>query len=449
MKILGFTAENFKRIRIVEIRPKGHLTQITGKNNQGKTSVLDAMWALFGGKKAIPAKPVRHGAKSSKLTAVIGDEQGKPLLIAKRIISGDRTTNLTVEAAPGAEPSLGGPQSVLDALIGEMSFDPVAFIHAEIPEQIKILRTIVKVDVDLDELTAQNKADYEARTIVNREVTRLRTEAAAITVQQGLPKTKQDDAPILQALTDAGQRNLEARRLDNEKAKAEDAWKAAQRATIQAEQSAESQKAEIHSLELQLASARQKLITYQEELLQKSELENSARSAWLSMPNGEMVDVAALTTELQAVQLANREIDKRNRHEELVALYTDREREAAMLSRQIEDREERKRKAFESAKIPVDGLAFTDEGVWFKGIPLSQLGEAQQIYVSLSLAMAANPKLRAVPIHHGESLDDEAIEMIEKLAEENDFQIFMAKVDSTGSVGIVMSDGMVESDNYK
>lgn len=50
MKINKLEIENVKRIKAVKIEPtKDGLTIIGGKNNQGKTSVLDSIaWALGG-----------------------------------------------------------------------------------------------------------------------------------------------------------------------------------------------------------------------------------------------------------------------------------------------------------------------------------------------------------------------------------------------------------------
>jgi DNA polymerase III epsilon subunit-like protein len=50
MKIVKLTAENVKRLRAVEITPDDTVQIVTGRNAQGKTSVLDAIWlALCGG----------------------------------------------------------------------------------------------------------------------------------------------------------------------------------------------------------------------------------------------------------------------------------------------------------------------------------------------------------------------------------------------------------------
>ena len=62
MKINKLEIENVKRIKAVKIEPtKDGLTIIGGKNNQGKTSVLDSIaWAL-GGERFVPP---RHSVKA-------------------------------------------------------------------------------------------------------------------------------------------------------------------------------------------------------------------------------------------------------------------------------------------------------------------------------------------------------------------------------------------------
>ena len=65
VKITALQAENVKRIKAVQIEPAPTgLTIVGGDNNQGKTSVLDAIaWAL-GGEKYRPNAAAREGAVS-------------------------------------------------------------------------------------------------------------------------------------------------------------------------------------------------------------------------------------------------------------------------------------------------------------------------------------------------------------------------------------------------
>ena len=63
VKINKLEIENVKRVKAVKIEPTANgLTIVGGKNNQGKTSVLDAIaWAL-GGNKFRPSQAVREGS---------------------------------------------------------------------------------------------------------------------------------------------------------------------------------------------------------------------------------------------------------------------------------------------------------------------------------------------------------------------------------------------------
>ena len=65
VKITSLELENVKRIRACAITPtQNGLTVIGGRNNQGKTSVLDAIaWAL-GGDKYRPEAAQREGANT-------------------------------------------------------------------------------------------------------------------------------------------------------------------------------------------------------------------------------------------------------------------------------------------------------------------------------------------------------------------------------------------------
>ena len=67
VKINSLEIENVKRIKAVKLEPSANgLTIIGGTNNQGKTSVLDAIaWAL-GGDKYKPTAAARDGAKGQE-----------------------------------------------------------------------------------------------------------------------------------------------------------------------------------------------------------------------------------------------------------------------------------------------------------------------------------------------------------------------------------------------
>jgi hypothetical protein len=203
----------------------------------------------------------------------------------------------------------------------------------------------------------------------------------------------------------------------------------------------------IAGLEEQLKTAKAALKTAQENTKTLGKELVAAELAYDAAPAGEPVDVNALTTELQSVQRTNRAIDTRIAYDQVKAKLDAKTAEARGLTSKMEQREEKKRTALATAKMPVEGLAFGTLDVEYNGLPIENLGEGEAIRVSTRIGMALNPKMRVMRIPHGEALDEDGLAILAQLAEENYYQIWMARVDSSGKVGIVLEDGMVVARN--
>src|SRR3990167_8194324 len=131
LTVVSLIAENVKKIRAVEIRPTGELVEITGRNGAGQSSVLDSLWWALAGAKHTQAGPLRKGARRARNRLDLGE-----LIVERRFTETGST--LTVEKADGARfPS---PQTMLDALLGALAFDPLAFVNQDPREQFEALR---------------------------------------------------------------------------------------------------------------------------------------------------------------------------------------------------------------------------------------------------------------------------------------------------------------------
>ena len=64
LEITAVDVRSFKRLAEVHVETGAHrnLLLVAGKNTAGKSSLMDALSAAVGGKDALPADPVRHGA---------------------------------------------------------------------------------------------------------------------------------------------------------------------------------------------------------------------------------------------------------------------------------------------------------------------------------------------------------------------------------------------------
>jgi DNA repair exonuclease SbcCD ATPase subunit len=441
MHILGMEIENFMRVRMVNLTFTGKgVVQFTGKNGQGKTSALDSVEAALLGAKGIPELPVRKGASQAKIILKLGKNGTREYLLT-RTINKNGTHTLKLENAKGT--IVASPQRVIDDLVGLLTFDPMEFMNMSAAEQVETLRRASKIDIDIDAMNAANARDYEARTILNREIKRLEVEVSGLPEQPGLPAEKLDEAAVLAKLNSASAENAKAQEAFKAKQVLGVALAVARRGVAQMDDRIEGKRAEVAALERQLAQARDTLRALEEEYLpaEKTKLE-AAELAYNSADDGTPIDVSALTEELQRVQLTNREIDKRTRRQALAAQLKAKGDEAKHLTCAMEDREEAKVRALQSAPMPVPGLMFDDKTVTFNGIPIVQLGDAEKIRISATIGMSLNPELRILRFPHGEMLDEDGLKELAKMAKEHDFQFLMARVDSSGKVGIVMEDGM-------
>ncbi len=421
MKIVSLTAENIKKLKAVEIVPSGDIVTIAGRNAQGKTSVLDSIWWALQGTKNIQAQPIRNGETKARIRLDMGE-----IVVERRFTPNGST--LIVENAEGAR--FNSPQKMLDELLGALSFDPLAFASMDPRKQYDELRRVANIDVDIDALDGLNKRDFERRTDINRDAKVKRSAAAAMPVPATVLDHDVDEAAILDQITNAAEKNalIEKRR--------------AGRKTAQ--ETANSKKTDAGMYRDKAARLRQEAAECDAQaskfLDEAAELEKAIDEA---APLPELADVAQLRIELERAQAINKERQQLARRQSVEAEAAALEAQSQELTDAIDARKQAKTEAIARAAMPVDQLGFGDGVVLYKDVPFEQASSAEQLRVSLAIAMAANPKVRVIRIQDGSLLDEDSLAHIEAAAGEKGYQVWIEKVDSSGTVGIVIEDGAV------
>lgn len=460
MKIVSLIAENVKRLVAVEIKPDGDLVEITGRNGQGKSSILDAIWWALTGAEHIQAQPIRKGAD----TALIRLDMGEIVVTRKFSRKGPDgfTTSIVVENQDGARfPS---PQRMLDGLLGALSFDPLAFARMKPREQFDALRRFVP-DIDFEQVAVDNKDDFDRRTEYNRAAKQERAAAAAIVVPQDTPDELVDEADLVEQLGNAGtinsdievsrERRAQARekitRLRNLVAGSDEALNhfAESQATAR-DTSIERLREQIKRLEEQVEAEavecqahidaeviRGKVVT-EAANREADELETNLKNA---VKLREPVDVAALQVKIQEARATNAHVTRARQRKQHERTADQAEAAAKVLTEQIQARNADKEEAIAAAEMPVAGIGFGDGAVLLNGLPFEQGSDAEQLRASVKIAAAMNPKLRVIRIRDGSLLDDQAMTELAAFAAEQDLQIWCERVDSSGQVGFVIEDG--------
>lgn len=413
-RIIALEASNVKRIKTISIKPDGNLIQITGPNGSGKTSTLDAIWWALSGTRNIQTTPIRKGTTE----AIIKLDLGEVIVTRKfksKVDGGDYTTTITVESRDGAR--FQSPQIMLDGLLGELTFDPLAFARAKPNEQFNTLRRFVP-DVDFDEIDGLQRGDYERRTDRNRDGKQYRAAANAIILPDGTPDELESDEAVVKAIDDAGDINAACASFVARKLAAEN---------------------EVARQELIIADARQTLADYEEKLA----LAKGLLTEFGEPP--ERVDVEALRATRDQIEFRNIAVKAKIERARLAGIAEGHEAESNRLTAAMDARDAAKQAAVAAAELPVKGITFGDNEVLLNGLPLSQASDAEQLRMSVAIAMAGNPTLRVIRIRDGSLLDDTGMETLAAMAHQADYQIWIERVDTTGKVGIVMEDGMVVS----
>lgn len=423
LRVVHLVAENFKKLKVVEITPKGDLVTIAGKNAQGKSSVLDCLWAALAGAKHIQQQPIRKGQNKARIRLDMGE------LIVERKFT-ESGTSLTVTTADGTQyPS---PQKILDSLIGELSFDPLAFSRMDAKGQFDELRRVSHLEVDIDKLDYLNQSDYQKRTELNRQGKAKRAQADAVTIADNLPETLVDESALLTSFQAAADENA---KIEQRKANRENAARQVESIRADAKRDRD------HAAELRAQADRV------EELAKSKVKEADALQKKLdeAEPLPTPADLTELRTKLESAKQVNKQIAEREKYKVLVEEAKDLESQSETLTKQMDARESAKRDAIAAAKMPVEGLGFGSGYVTYKGIPFEQASDSEKLRVSLGIAMAANPKIRVIRISDGSLLDEDALAQVAQMAGENDYQVWLERVDGSGKCGIVLEDGMVVS----
>lgn len=433
MKIISFKAENFKRLVCVQITPKGNVIKLTGKNAQGKSSIIDAIWCACGGADVMPEQPIRKGEDHALIELDFGE-----LKITRRFTL--KGSSLTVENAEGA--IFRSPQKVIDELIGKLSFDPMHFMHMSDKEQFETLATYA--GVDFSDVDIERKKYFEDRTVVNRQG---KDKRAEVNAAQELMKSffsaedvgsETTDEELVQKIPDE---ELVIFDLANELTEANEHNRSlvdANNAVSGSEQDIKKQEQMIEDADFQMKQLKAVLDAQTKGL--------DAQKTKLKAMKPE-INVLELSEKIESAEQINTSVrakkDLSVKSKALEQLLID----SKALTSNIETCNAEREKMIAESELPVTGLSFGDDVVLLNEIPVKQASSAEQLEISIAVAMSMNPKLKVIRVQDGSLLDSDSMKMLEDMATDKDFQFWVEKVDESGSVGVVIEDGQVKSDN--
>lgn len=388
VKITALEAENVKRIKAVELAPSPNgLTIIGGRNEQGKTSILDTIcWAL-GGDKFRPSKAQREGAllppniKITLSNGIIVERKGK-------------NSSLKVTDPNGNKSG----QQLLNSFIGELALDLPKFLNSGSRDKANILLQIIGVGDKLYNLESQEKELYNKRHAIGQIADQKAKFAAEMESFEGVP-----EIPISASELIAQQQEILARNGENQRKR---------------------QLKEQYDRELEQARV-------------------NAQTAAKSAENLHDESTAELEKNIADVEVINAKVranlDKMKAEEEAKG-YTD---QYAALTTEIEDIRKAKYDLLNGADLPLPELSVEDGELTYKGQKWDNMSGAQQLRVATAIVRRLNPECGFVLLDKLEQMDTDTLREFGHWLEAEGLQAIATRVSTGDECSIIIEDGYV------
>lgn len=427
-RVVKLVACNIMQLSAVEIDLQGKdLVIISGKNDAGKSTVLDLLAMVTGGAALCPKEPISRGKRDGFAEVeMVGYTARREFWLTKR---DELVSKLILRSKEGAEYK--SPQSMLDRILGPLTIDPLAFTRKMLKEPKRardILLKLAGVDINLDELARARQNLYDERTRVNRNIKDKNGELAGI----GLPNPDLlIDEVSLTAIT----------REYQEAIKEQDHNKQLRKSLVGFIQKTGQISEEISGLKEKIKGLEGNLAFYQDK---QQDADNQVKKIVDQNPDGIALRLAEAEETNRKIRAAHTLKENRLTLENTIGSLTD---DSDELSHGISEFDTQKDGALQGAKFPVEGLSVDENGIRLNDFPLAQASQSEGILIGLAISTKMNPKASLIRIYDGSELDSDNRKVIGEFARENGLKILMEVVDETGNAGIVIEDGMVAKVN--
>ena len=410
VKINTFEIENVKRIKAVAVTPTPTgLNVIGGKNNQGKTSILDSIaWAL-GGNDFKPSNATREGStippnlKVKLSNGIIVERKGK---------------NSTLKVTDSSGKKAG--QTLLNEFIEKLAIDLPKFMNASNKEKANILLKIIGVGDQLAAFDLKEKELYQERLTVGRIADQKKKYAAEQIEYKDVPNELISPQELINQ-----QQAILAKNGENQR-----------------------KREKVTQYEYQVTTLSQEVAALQKQLHAK-ELELNKATSDLTIAKKDALDLIDESTEeleknLAEVEEINRKIranlDK-SKAEEDAKEYAEK---YSNLTSQIENVRKERMDLLKNADLPLEGLSVEDGELTYKGKKWDGMSGSDQLKVSTAIVRKLNPKCGFVLIDKLEQMDLDTLKEFGQWLEREGLQAIATRVSTGDECSIIIEDGYVK-----
>lgn len=410
VKINSLELENVKRIKAVKIEPSENgLTVIGGRNNQGKTSVLDSIaWAL-GGDRFRPSQPAREGSAIpphlhiTLSNGLVVDRAGK-------------NSDLKVTDPNGNK----GGQQLLNEFVEQLALNLPKFMESSNKEKANTLLQIIGVGDRLFELEKQETELYNQRHAIGQIADQKAKYAKEMTYWPDAPQDLVSASELI-----AQQQEILARNGENQKKRM--------------------QLAQLEEQERQLGQRVQKLMheleTAKHQLSAVQQSVQDARKTAAQLQDENTAELEKNIREIESINAKVRDNLNREKAEEDAKAYRD---QYESLTTEIEAVRMAKMDLLNHADLPLKGLSVEDGELTYQGKKWDNMSGSDQLRVSTAIVRKLNPNCGFVLLDKLEQMDLDTMREFGSWLEQEGLQAIATRVSTGGECSIIIEDGYAE-----
>ena len=416
VKINKLEIENVKRVKAVKIEPNASgLTIVGGNNNQGKTSVIDAIaWGL-GGNKYKPSQAHREGSVTPPHLHIV---MNNGLVVERK----GKNSDLKVIDPNGEKAG----QNLLNSFVEELAIDLPKFMDSSSKEKANILLQIIGVGDQLFELERKEQEIYNQRHTIGQIADQKKKFAAE---QPYFPEAPKE--PIAVADLVAKQQEILARNGENQQKRNQ-----VNQISFQLEQS----KSNIQAINTRIEELQAQL--------QKEQIECNRLSADLATAQKTAENLQDEST--QELQQNIAEVDEINRRVR-ANLDKDKAEEDAneyknqydTLTNDITSIRKEKAALLANAKLPLPGLSVSDGELIYNGQKWDNMSGSDQLKVSTAIVRKLKPDCGFILLDKLEQMDMVTLNEFGQWLEQEGLQAIATRVSTGDECEIIIEDGYV------
>lgn len=394
--------ENIKRIKAVKLEPSPTgLTVIGGRNNQGKTSVIDALAWAVGGDKYKPSQAQREG---SVIPPSLHVELSNGIIVERK----GKNSSLKVIDPSGRR----GGQQLLNSFIETFALDLPKFMNSAAKEKADILLRIIGVGDKLHELEHKETELYCRRHAIGQIADQKAKFAKEMTVYPDVPDEIVSASELIRQ-----QQEILARNGENQRKR---------------------QMKEQYDRELE--EARQAL---DEAKRRFAQAQANAQTAARSAENLIDESTAELEKNISDIETMNAKIRAnldREKAEEEAKGYSN---QYTVLTEELEAVRKEKYDLLNNSDLPLAGLSVADGELTYNGQKWDNMSGSEQLKVSAAIVRKLNPECGFVLLDKLEQMDGETLKEFGEWLESEGLQAIATRVSNGDECSVIIDDGYV------